>query len=191
MFRKISALFLGLILLLAVSCEKGGKEEEMAELVGNVFGIQSMSFMMLLYGMPVENAVIEVSEDQTQAVVTYTDYVVADALTAMGASPEDLEGLPLSGMSGTVNVTQEGAMIFDLTLAGSSVTELAFSFDNNTQEVSDLVADGTAYDVNEALQKMAEERMKEQAAAEQAAAAEAPQLQTTVPSGPAAAPVQE
>ena len=191
MLKKFSALILGLILLFSFSCSKGGgTEEELAELVGNVFGIQSMSFMMLLYGMPVENAALEVSEDQSSAVVTYTDFVIADALAVMGAAPEEIEDLPLTGMSGTVHVSQEGVMVFDMTLVGASVTELAFSFDNATQEVSELVADGTAFEINDVLKKMADERMQEQAAAEQAAAAEAPQIQTTVPAAPAA-PEQE
>ncbi|MDC7219977.1 MAG: hypothetical protein PQJ59_08560 [Spirochaetales bacterium] len=179
MTKKISALFLGLALLFATSCS-AVKTEDMADLVGNVFGVQSMAFMMLLYGMPVENAVLSMNEEQTLATVTYTDYMIAEALSAMGAAPEDLEELPFEGMSGTVQVDDQGLMQFDLTLTGASVETLAFNFNNNTQFVSELIADGEAYDVNEALEKMAEERMKE----EEAAAAEA----TAV--GPVEAPAE-
>jgi hypothetical protein len=178
MLKKISALSLGLAILFATSCSTGKQKEELADLVGNVFGVQSMAFMMMLYGMPVENAELAMNEDQTEATVTYTDYMVTDALAAMGAPAEQAEELPFEGMSGTVHVNEEGNMEFDLALIGSSYTTLVFTFHNDDQSISDLVADGKNYDITKVLEKMAEERMEEeQAAAEAAVPTEAPSVE--------------
>ncbi|MDC7222841.1 MAG: hypothetical protein PQJ60_03815 [Spirochaetales bacterium] len=167
MFKKISVPILGLVLLMSASCSGSSveKQEELAELVGNVFGLQSMAFMMVLYGMPVENVDLVMNETQTEATLTYTDYMVADALAAMGAPAEEAENLPFAGMSGTVMVLEDGSMNFDLTLFDSSVETLAFTFDNSAQTVVDLVADGEDYDISETLERMAEEQMQEQEAA--------------------------
>ncbi len=180
MVKRILSSLLGMLFLLSLSCSQGPAKEDLAELVGNVFGFQSMTFMMLLYGMPVENAVLEMNEEQTQAVVTYTEYEILQTLEAMGASAEDAGEIPFTAMSGTVQVTDSGTMVFDLTLTDAVVTAISFSFDNNTQEVTGFVADGKEYDISKTLKKMAEDRMAEQAAEEEAAQAELPQVQTTV-----------
>jgi len=180
MIKRLFAPLLGILMLLSLSCSSGPAKEDLADLVGNVFGFQSMTFMMLMYGMPIENAAMEMNEEQTEATITYTDYEVAKTLEAMGTSLEEAGDLPFATMNGTVRVADTGTMEFDLTLTEAVVTAISFSFDNATQEVTGLVADGKEYDISETLKKMAEKRMQEQQAADEAAEAELPQVQTTV-----------
>lgn len=177
MKKKHLALIL-LPLLMTFSCQNMITKAKLADLVGNVFGIQSMTTMMAVYGMPVEGAELALSDDKASGTISYDNFSIAVFLESMGAGEEEIGTVPLDTLSGSVAIGEDSSLGFDVTLTGAVCTSLVFNFDAESGKITDLTADGKAYEINEALEKLSAKREKEAAEAETAAEAEKPQIQT-------------
>jgi hypothetical protein len=162
MLKKISLSILALGLLVTTSCLGKVSQNDLAELVGNVFGIQSTATMMLVYGMPMENVSLEMNEAQTSGTVTYDNFTIAEFLS----------------LSGVVSMGEEGSMNFDLTLTEAVCETLIFDFDPESQQIINLKADGKDYDINKALEKLSAKREAEVAKEQAEAEAALPKVQT-------------
>ena len=178
MLKKISLFVMALGLLLTTSCLGKVSKTDLADLVGNVFGIQSMTTMMSVYGMALDSAVLEMSEDETSGTMTYDNFSISELLLTMGATEDDMATVPLDTMSGSVAVAADGSMEFNVTMTGAVCEELFFNFNGETQKITNLKADGKEYDINEALEKLSAKREKEAAKEQAEAEAALPKVQT-------------
>jgi hypothetical protein len=125
-----------------------------------------------------ENVSLEMNEAQTSGTVTYDNFTIAEFLTTMGASTEDIDSIPLSSLSGVVSMGEEGSMNFDLTLTEAVCETLIFDFDPESQQIINLKADGKDYDINKALEKLSAKREAEVAKEQAEAEAALPKVQT-------------